>query len=121
MTLKNDRKLKRSVKSQLDVVFAKYIRSSGRCRRCGSVNHLQCSHIYSRANLAVRWDKDNAICLCAGCHWWWHKNPVDAIDWLKSTLSPELLENLKKKSNMVKKWSLAEMQNTLKNMKILIE
>lgn len=52
--------------------------------RCGSLDNLQCSHVASRKNNAGRWDEHNALTLCVGCHlYWWHKEPVEASEWIK--------------------------------------
>lgn len=64
-------KKKRSVKgmkAEADRLFSQLIRSKGRCEWCGSTLNLQCSHVVSRKYNSVRWDEDNAECLCARCH-----------------------------------------------------
>lgn len=72
-----------SVIKKLDKVFSQIIRSKGFCEHCGvSDRTLQCAHIYSRRHKNIRWDKENALCLCAGCHlFWWHHEPAEAIRW----------------------------------------
>lgn len=73
---------------KLDILFADYIRSRGYCERCGAVaregsgHGLQCAHVYSRKNMTLRWDPNNALCLCTGCHiYWMHKNPREFTHW----------------------------------------
>ena len=62
--------MKRSEIRKLDKEFSLYVRSRGVCQRCGTKDYtkLQTSHIFSRRYLRVRFDKDNALCLCASCH-----------------------------------------------------
>ena len=43
--------------AQADVLFSRMIRErDGSCRRCGSVDHLQCAHIISRSYKSIRTD-----------------------------------------------------------------
>lgn len=60
------------------VVFS---RDGNQCLRCGSRAHLQWAHVYSRRYKALRWAPGNAMCLCGGCHLWWHHQPVAAARW----------------------------------------
>ncbi len=41
----------------------------------------------------MRWEPDNALTLCAGCHLWWHHEPILATDWFKKNFR-ERYENL---------------------------
>jgi len=52
----------------------------------------------------VRWDLDNGICLCSGCHVFSdklsaHKTPTDFTYWLEKQYSREYLEILGRKAN----------------------
>ena len=62
-----------------EVVFAR----DGCCVRCGSTSHLQWAHIYSRRYRSMRWDTDNSVVFCAGCHLWWHHKPLEASAWFE--------------------------------------
>ena len=72
---------------KLDILWALKVKEFGICERCGKNSYLNAHHIYSRSNRAVRWDLNNGICLCAGCHVLCtdsaHKAPADFIDWVK--------------------------------------
>lgn len=109
---------RKSVKNELDKVFSKLIRAVGHCVRCGKQPPevvLNCSHIYSRGNLAVRWDELNAKSLCVGCHWWWGANPAEARDWLISSgvRTEEQMSELRRRANLVKQWTVLEMKSLL--------
>lgn len=67
---------------KLDTLFSKIIRSAGRCKRCGSTFNLQCAHIISRRYHQVRWNLDNALCLCAGCHMYFTYHPLEWEDYI---------------------------------------
>ncbi len=53
-----------------DTIFSIWIRQrDGKCARCGKTDYLQCSHFWARAVSAVRYDPDNCVALCYGCHY----------------------------------------------------
>ena len=60
-------------------------RDDWRCVRCKSGNNIQWAHIVSRRHLSLRWDLDNNLTLCAGCHLWWHHAPIHAVKWFEGT------------------------------------
>jgi len=75
-----------TVKNNLDKVTPQIIklRDEQICQRClkyCSGQGCHWSHVYSRTRYSMRWDLLNAIVLCAGCHQWWHDNPVDSGTW----------------------------------------
>lgn len=84
-------------KKKADTMWAKYIRSFGRCERCGKGQGLQAAHIYSRRYMRIRHDLENGLCLCVGCHFWAHHNPVDFTDWVRGYLDDDILGRLKEK------------------------
>ena len=55
------------------------------------------SHIYSvGAYKKLEYDEDNIKPLCIRCHlYWWHKNPMDAKDWIETVIPKERLQRLK--------------------------
>ena len=75
-----------TIRNSLDKVVPQIIklRDEQICQRCGhycSGQGCHWSHIYSRTRLSMRWNLLNAIVLCAGCHQWWHDNPIDSGRW----------------------------------------
>ena len=81
------RKSRRQIlKRNLDRTTAQIIklRDENTCQRCGhKVFGQGChwAHIYGRRSLRLRWDLLNSLVLCAGCHRWWHENPVESHEW----------------------------------------
>lgn len=57
------------------------IRDDNQCQWCGSKSNLQLSHVRSRKYYDTRWELSNVKILCAGCHFRWHENPVEADAW----------------------------------------
>ena len=99
----NMKRTPRSVKKSCDRLFSQIIRSLGFCVRCGSKQNLQCCHIYSRKYNSVRFDEQNAVCLCARCHRWGHDNPTDFTKWLETFIN---LDRLREKRNKIVKYKL---------------
>ena len=68
-----------------DDLFSKLVRSRGFCegpgtRKGAAVIHtqnLQCAHILGRRLNLIRTDLDNALCLCAGCHYYFTNRPEE--------------------------------------------
>lgn len=70
-----------------------------KCLRCGKVG-IQASHIYPKGVYKdMEWDIENLKPLCFRCHLeFWHKNPIEAHEWLKTVISAKRLASLKKKA-----------------------
>ena len=79
---------KKPLINKADKMFSQYIRNrDGRCLKCGKQGILHCHHIISRSCKAVRWDEDNAISLCPGCHRnWGHANPLEVAEFMQIRL-----------------------------------
>lgn len=94
---------RKKIEKRLDVLFSKIIRlRDKRCVRCGKDRNLQTSHIFSRSNKSVRWDLHNAVLLDSGCHiFWWHKNPIEATEFIQRYLGKEKYAALKIKAGFV--------------------
>jgi len=110
---------KRLLIGKLDRAFSELVRKVGKCERCGRTDRqLNTSHIYSRSNKAVRWDRDNAFCLCVNCHInWWHKQPIEAVAWLQTMKTDKELKDLQKRANSIKKWTIPELQSLLEDLR----
>ena len=85
-----------------DSAFSKYVRLRDKfCVTCGSVDNLQCSHLYAKKqHKSVRWDERNAYAQCAKCHFKHHQSdPFFYSQWAKDTLGQEFdLLTIKAKS-----------------------
>lgn len=46
------------------------------CESCGR-GATDCAHIFGRADMSVRWCKDNALALCRHCHDYFGQHPLD--------------------------------------------
>ena len=110
---------KSGINRKLDKIVSEIVRSQGRCVRCGKVENLQCCHIFSRANRAVRWDLDNLLCMCAGCHFWSHANPTLFAEFVKTHLGDKY-NTLKDHAKAIRKralWELEELYLSFQKLK----
>lgn len=114
---------KSTMKNKLDKIFSLVVRKRGYCQRCNMVDYekFQCCHIYSRANLAVRWTLNNALCLCAGCHFWGHQNPTEFTELVLNILTDYDYADLKIQARLIKKWTVSDMQDLHLNLTKLYE
>lgn len=71
---------RKGLKNKCDKLFSGKVRETGFCElkykdhiNCGGV--LQCAHILTRGHHAIRWNFNNALCLCQGHHVWYTNNP----------------------------------------------
>jgi len=93
-----------------------------RCARCRKAEYLNSHHIFSRSARSVRWDTDNGICLCAGCHnlsssFSAHKTPTEFTYWLEGLKGREWIEALSKKASNTVKFYKSDKEDMLKSMR----
>lgn len=41
---------------------------------------IQWCHVHTRRIRSLKWDPDNALTLCPGCHLWWHGHVPESAD-----------------------------------------
>lgn len=104
--------MRRSDKLKLaDRLFSARIRSRGICQaqgftdRAGGVEcwgPLECAHVIRRwKRNAVRWDDDNAACLCMRHHLYFTGNRTEEDRFHSWLLSPERFSELERRANEV--------------------
>ena len=63
-----------SARTTCDLYFSKVVRLRGVCERCGAPPPHEAAHIIRRRfvgdpdGIGLRWNEDNAWCLCIPCH-----------------------------------------------------
>lgn len=87
-----------SLRTKADTLFSLHIRRDGVCVRCGKTEGLQCAHIVSRRYLSTRWDDDNAVCLCAGCHIYMTHRPLEWDVWVTKRIGADAYAAIKRRA-----------------------
>jgi len=78
-----------------DSLFAAFIvHRDGCCQKCGTTSYLQCSHHISRGRLATRYDPENAVAHCRGCHKTFTENPPLHLEWIIDRMGADEYELL---------------------------
>lgn len=110
---------RKSLIKKLDKLFSDVIRERAewQCQRClrsfmKGAGGLQCAHIFTRSRLSTRWDIENAVALCGGCHLYWaHKYPYDFYEWIeRDVLGTERFKALRTRSNLSWRVGLSELK-----------
>ena len=106
-SIHNEVKMKIKLKP-LDELFSRIIRNRaianvGGCERCwawkADYKQLQCAHMFTRKYHSVRWDEENAVGVCAGCHFFLDSHPQEKIDFFKQRLGEEKFDLLQARAN----------------------
>ena len=104
----------------LDNLFSEFIRKRaitrvGGCERClapkfdivkdnGDIfpawKQLQCAHLLGRWKKSTRWDEDNAIGSCGGCHMVLDRSHSEKEDFIQSHLGQERYDLLKARARI---------------------
>ena len=85
--------------SPLDKLFSEFIkkRAGWKCERCGNMpdkRGLHCHHYERRRKKSVRFDPDNGISLCLGCHQFLGENHDEEKAFMIHKLGQEGLDML---------------------------
>lgn len=89
----------------LDTLFSEYVRkkSGGYCQRCLTYRgwrNLQCCHFDGRSNKAVRWDEENCIAGCMGCHSYLDAHPLYKIAFWQQLLGQDRFDMLNSRARI---------------------
>jgi len=119
-------------RTKYDRVFSDYIRTRDgwTCQRCGKYYNpdesnkrmaLHCSHYYGRGRYSVRFEPDNAVALCYGCHRFLGSNPADHLDFIRERLGEKKFRLLTKKRNEIVKKSQMLNDHFYNELKLMLE
>jgi hypothetical protein len=96
-----------------DKAFSQWVRLRDKmCLRCrkpletnvkGLPTSLQASHFQGRGKESTRFDPDNVIALCMGCHGYFTSNPGEHYQWQVRRLGVEKVEEIVLRSNLTTK------------------
>jgi hypothetical protein len=107
-------------RTKYDALISTLVREANcwKCQRCGGDfstlrQHLQASHVASRAIGWLRHDPRNITSLCAKCHSHLEARPIEHAEWYKS-VNPEAYEFVKENQHKVRKKRVGEMDQMYK-------
>ena len=89
---------KTKLRKKLDKLWSDRVkeRAGYRCERCPKTDYLNSHHIIGRINLSLRWNLENGVCLCVGCHKFnqnsAHNNPIDFLKWVSTIRDLDYLQ-----------------------------
>jgi len=104
---------------KLDKVFSDYIRQrdKGVCFTCGVKKDWklqQCGHFIRRSSRNTRWDETNCHCQCVACNIFKGGNYPAYSLALINEYGAEIIEELNRRGNIIKKWSAEELKDLIK-------
>jgi len=93
--------------NKADTIFSRWIRERDKwtCQRCrkdykDNRQALHCSHYYGRANWTTRFEPDNCVALCYGCHKYFDETNREAYrDFKLKKLGTKKFNALKRLAN----------------------
>ena len=93
---------KTTLKRKCDKLFSELIRSKGKCEFCPNKETLQCCHIVTRTIVKLRFDEDNALCLCGRCHRHGHNKPLEFAEKVKKIKGEDVCKYLMKATRVLR-------------------
>jgi hypothetical protein len=83
---------------EADKLWASIVKErDGKCIYCGSTRNLNAHHIFTKARHGnLRWEPDNGVTLCAGCHTFGiHINPAPYMLRIIEYVGKDVMEKLR--------------------------
>jgi hypothetical protein len=122
------KRTKTSVKKSLDKLWSAIVKKNAgyKCEVCGLDQHhckLNSHHIEGRRNLRLRWDLQNGVCLCSGCHTFRKESAHQSPEWFHFWLEENRWEDLQYimcVRNEIVKYSMDDYLELEKELKELI-
>lgn len=116
---------------KLDVVYSLYIRLESAdkrgfnpCYSCGTHKHykeMDCGHYISRSHKSVRFYKKNTHPQCRWCNRFNEGNKPGYALHLMKDYGPDILYELDREKNKIKKWTPSELTDLIDHYKSLVE
>lgn len=111
-------------RDKLDAVFSDLTRwrANWQCEVCGAGReaHLQCSHIFGRAKISIRWHPDNSLCLCHHCHLIFTQHPLLHAEFIRGKFGVTFYDQLMRLANRPRHFSKADKEAIYQAYKIAL-
>jgi Bacteriophage Lambda NinG protein len=105
---------RRWLKAGLDKETSRIVRARDRrCVTCGSTRRLECSHFYSRAYVATRFDLRNCNAQCHACNLRHNYDPLPYLNYMQEHYGQEVIDELNALRMSLRKVSDAELSERL--------
>lgn len=109
-----------------DAYFSDIVRIKAKwiCERCyrdfsNNKNLFDCAHYISRGNHRTRWNFDNVLALCRGCHDYFGKNPDDHTQFMMKKLGEKRFAQLQ--INKTRQWHDSKVDEKIIRMGLRLE
>jgi len=118
---KNKQKTQKYWIDKMDNIARNVCRSRGKCEnphcKFQSLNYvLQWAHVVSRSYHATRWDADNCLCLCSGCHKYYTDRPVEWEFLIEDMFGEGFLMKMKRRAFAKPKMTRVELEEKYNEM-----
>lgn len=115
---------RKTLENKLDKLVREVVirRANYKCEKCGRKmdKGLNVHHVFTRYNRSVRWLPENLVALCPNHHTMGkdsaHQRPAEFIEWFKQRFGEERYDFIRKKSSEVKKWTIQELRELVKEL-----
>ena len=100
--------------AELDKYTSRIVRRRDRrCVTCGTRRNLQCSHLYSRRYLAIRFNLINCNAMCGRCNRRHNYDPFPYISYMQGNHGSEAVEELNRLRSSRRKVTDDDLRRTL--------
>lgn len=96
---------RKKLKKKLDTLWSKLVkdRACNICEKCFSqAKRLNSHHVISRRYIGIRYNLNNGISLCVGCHAYAHHNSIRFGDWILKKRGGDWFNRLEYKKSVIK-------------------
>ena len=105
---------KKTFSAKLDRVFSKYIRTKKPCCEICYKPTTEIHHIIGRRVYLCRWEEDNVLALCPGCHFDIHqKLSPNEIDDITKHLKGDKFDEVKKLRWCINEYTAQDYQDMI--------
>lgn len=106
---------------QLEILTSRIVRQRDRkCVTCGTTRTLQCSHLYSRRYLTIRFDLRNCNAMCALCNRRHNEDPSAYLGFMNKHYGLAIIEELNELRMSLIKVSDEELRQMLEQYRAMV-
>ena len=110
---------------ELDKLWSEIVKIqwNHKCAYCWKTEYLNSHHLFTRSRRATRWDLNNWICLCSGCHtlsseFSRHQTSLEFFLWLEEKFWRDWIDKKRIMSLRIYKPTSEDLKNLIEEYKI---